>query len=574
MRWMILSFALSMTLAPCAMAQYTPIGGSGDAQTHVTWNVPPTWSMGIRNVWEVPNGTPVNYFGFSVTVTSSTNSLCSLAGGFSPVPATAVQSEWDSQGQYLQTPFSRTPTTGILEDDTHYIVTFGAAPQGGHSVQLWFKAYIIVGKPKGSAFTVDTWFAGAMRADNDTVAVPVHTSVAACSPSFTASHASKKVVMRTVVTPLSATGIQPVEFAGGPAWFLNLPFLATPAGSFNATGQHVFRVTVLDETFDGSFVTEFTVDVTPPLQITTALPLPDGTDGTPYQLAFAAAGGVPPYTWHASGLPTGWQLDVGGNLAAPAHMVVTGQFNFLVTVHDALTMQALPCAIAVVPPGTPLFITTQPHLPVGTELLDYSIAIAAAGGTPPYTWQGAGLPPGWSISVSGVLSAPGHAVHVGTFGFHVMVADAGTGSAMLACTLVVDPLPPLHIQTHNLPNAVLGQHYSAGLAATGGSGSGYSWSIAAGSLPQGLQLSWAGGSSAAQVTGVATQTGMYVFDVVVADSLGHHDVRQFCISVAAPAMERGMGTTTGSCTAASESVTTWCLLALLAVLGLRRRVRA
>ena len=51
---------------------------------------------------------------------------------------------------------------------------------------------------------------------------------------------------------------------------------------------------------------------------------------------------------------------------------------------------------------------------------------------------------------------------------------------------------PLTIQTASLPAAVTGQPYSQTLKASGGSASGYMWSVSAGSLPSGFTLGSAG----------------------------------------------------------------------------------
>lgn len=59
------------------------------------------------------------------------------------------------------------------------------------------------------------------------------------------------------------------------------------------------------------------------------------------------------------------------------------------------------------------------------------------------------------------------------------------------------------------------------LQATGGSGTGYTWSLAAGSLPPGLAIRTdvpSGWSAAAGIIGVATRPGLYSFSLQVRDS--------------------------------------------------------
>ena len=83
------------------------------------------------------------------------------------------------------------------------------------------------------------------------------------------------------------------------------------------------------------------------------------------------------------------------------------------------------------------------------------------------------------------------------------------------------PSPPLQITTTNLPHASSSVSYSTKLAATGGSGTGYTWSVASGTLPAGFTLSPAGVLSSAgnQILPPATA---YSFTVMVTDSAGNH----------------------------------------------------
>ncbi len=75
----------------------------------------------------------------------------------------------------------------------------------------------------------------------------------------------------------------------------------------------------------------------------------------------------------------------------------------------------------------------------------------------------------------------------------------------------VDP-GPLSITTSSLPNAVLNTAYSATLAGSGGALP-YSWTIASGSLPTGLNLSGSG-----VISGTPTVAGLYNFTVRLRDS--------------------------------------------------------
>jgi len=82
------------------------------------------------------------------------------------------------------------------------------------------------------------------------------------------------------------------------------------------------------------------------------------------------------------------------------------------------------------------------------------------------------------------------------------------------------------ITTASLPGANVGTAYSASLAASGGNPP-YSWSISAGSLPAGLQLSASGG----QISGTPTATGTFTFTAQVTDLGGRTATKALSITV-------------------------------------------
>ncbi len=72
---------------------------------------------------------------------------------------------------------------------------------------------------------------------------------------------------------------------------------------------------------------------------------------------------------------------------------------------------------------------------------------------------------------------------------------------------------PLAITTTSLPQGTVTKSYSATLAAMGGSGSGYAWSLSAGALPGGITLAGSG-----ILAGTPTATGTFNFTAEVTDS--------------------------------------------------------
>jgi hypothetical protein len=89
--------------------------------------------------------------------------------------------------------------------------------------------------------------------------------------------------------------------------------------------------------------------------------------------------------------------------------------------------------------GTPLTITTS-SLPSGTEGVAYSGSLAAAGGTPPYSWslQASSLPPGLSLTAAtGAIT--GDPTTAGTYNFSVTVTDSVPATATKPLSITIVP---------------------------------------------------------------------------------------------------------------------------------------
>lgn len=90
---------------------------------------------------------------------------------------------------------------------------------------------------------------------------------------------------------------------------------------------------------------------------------------------------------------------------------------------------------------------------------------------------------------------------------------------------------PLNIDTTSLPDGTVGTSYSQTLAGSGGSGTGYTWSLPSGSLPPGLSLN----SATGEIGGTPSAAGTYTFTVGLADSASGSDTQPLSITIGAPA---------------------------------------
>jgi large repetitive protein len=299
----------------------------------------------------------------------------------------------------------------------------------------------------------------------------------------------------------------------------------TPTGS-----SSTFQVQVTDSANVTSAAQSLTLTVVAAPSITTAASLPQGEVGAAYSKSLSASGGSGAgYTWAlatGSVLPAGLTLSSAGLISGTP--TAAGPFSFTVKVTDGAGgsgTQAFSVTIIAGPT-----ITTSATLPQGEVNASYSPpALAASGGTGTgYTWSlanGSVLPAGLALSSGGVIS--GTPTASGPFNFTVQVTDSAGGSGTLAFSLTIVGGPTITTGATLLQGEVGGSYPSTTLAASGGSGTGYTWSLAAGSaLPAGLAL-----SSGGVISGTPTTSGPFSFTIKVTDSAGGSGTLAFSLTI-------------------------------------------
>lgn len=353
-------------------------------------------------------------------------------------------------------------------------------------------------------------------------------------------------VVNTSGQPQAGTAVQWTVLSPGSVTLSNAVTTTDAAGLVSAfvqlgQSQGTYQVRVTAGTSQVTFTVIIQGVTATQLTITTSS-LPNGAVGTFYSRSLGVSGGTPPYNWTlaAGTLPPGLTLSPNGVISGtPA---ATGAYNITVRVTDGAGGSATRAlAVAV---GSGVIITTT-SLPPAAPGVAYTHQLLATGGAPPYVWShnpgtfvARPLPPGLSLSATGVLS--GTPTQTGEFPFTVEARDAGgiVASQTLTLTVVVGggsgggggggggtPGPTPTITTASLPNATMQTAYAQVLAATGGTPP-YTWLIFGGTLPPGMTLTASG-----VLSGVPTAPGSYGFTVRVADAGSVAATRNFTLEV-------------------------------------------
>jgi hypothetical protein len=240
--------------------------------------------------------------------------------------------------------------------------------------------------------------------------------------------------------------------------------------------------------------------------------LPDGEVGVAYDATPTVTGGSGSLVWTVDdgALPDGLVLD-------PSTGEVTGtptgaaSYAFTLGATDAGGLEATQSESVTIDAGPSI---TSDALPGGEVGVAYDATPSMTGGSGSITWTVADgtLPDGLVLDPStGEVS--GTPTGAGTSSFTLVATDGNAQQATQSesVTIVAGP----SIGTDPLPNGEVGVAYDAIPSITGGSGT-VTWTVADGTLPDGLVLD----PSTGEVSGTPTGAGSYAFTLVATDGNG------------------------------------------------------
>lgn len=173
------------------------------------------------------------------------------------------------------------------------------------------------------------------------------------------------------------------------------------SGTPTGTGSNPVTVTVADR-YGRTSSTTFTWTVTSTLTVNTP-GSQTGKVGVAASLTVVASGGITPYSWTASGCPTGLTISPSTGVISGTPQQA-GTYRTVVTVKDALGATASTSQFQWTISTSPLDITSPNANRSSNSGDNISLQASAVGGVGPYRWTASALPTGLVVSQTGLIS--------------------------------------------------------------------------------------------------------------------------------------------------------------------------
>ena len=383
---------------------------------------------------------------------------------------------------------------------------------------LTFSNGRIAGRPTAAGTYTLTVSASAL-VEGETVTVYQRATVVIGIPKITIRTdcpVPSATVGQLYTTSFTTQGTTPVVWSVGDLYSLPSGISLSPAGVLTGAPavSGTFNFLVRASSTDGSAGApapaekSCTMTVNPStVRLVSGCSMPDATVGVPYAQTLVPDGGVGPYRFTLNGqMPLGLGLTSDGRISGLPQVSQYATFDVEVSDSRSNTIRQS-CAISINDPS--VRITTACPLPRATTGASYSMGLTATGGVGPYTWSVAGtLPPGLAISQGRITGA---AMATGPYTFRLIATDSTGQQTGVPCSLPVT-YGPLGVTGCPLVEATVGASYRAVLRPAGGSQP-FTWGLASGALPTGLQLSPTG-----VVDGTVSAAGDFVFGVGLRDN--------------------------------------------------------
>ncbi|MCA9412084.1 MAG: hypothetical protein KC944_12795 [Candidatus Omnitrophica bacterium] len=187
------------------------------------------------------------------------------------------------------------------------------------------------------------------------------------------------------------------------------------------------------------------------------IPLGSGAVGHAYEHRVEAYDGAEPYSWSATGLPDGIDIDPNTGVLSGTPTSDGGFITVTVTDANART-DVLTTGLYIAPERLSI---ARPTLPSATHNLTYRASVGLKGGNPPYSAEivSGALPYGVTVDEKGIIA--GVPFETGDFSFSVRFSDSSSPADSITqnLSLTVDPLMEPRWEVQHAHNRIMDIHF-------------------------------------------------------------------------------------------------------------------
>jgi hypothetical protein len=261
-------------------------------------------------------------------------------------------------------------------------------------------------------------------------------------------------------------------------------------------------------------------------QIALAVSAPQAKVGVAYNVVPSVSGGAAPYIFTLVGNPPpGITVNqrTGSITGVPT---IAGDYSFTLSVSDPPRPDHGASTVTISVASASSQNNQRPSIKISPETTtlvsqaeqQFSASVTGTSNTA-VTWTASA----GTIDSTGKFTAPEVTSNTAVT---ITAVSQTEGSLHTTAAAVVTPPTPLAITTTALIEANIGSSYNTSLSATGGAPP-YSWMVAAGTLPSGIQMQTASGI----LSGTTSVSGSYSFTAKVTDSAGKTSTRALTLPV-------------------------------------------
>ena len=291
--------------------------------------------------------------------------------------------------------------------------------------------------------------------------------------------------------------------------------VAESAIEHNASEEKVYSFEVTaSNTSGGSAVKSFSISVSEPVKFATDSTLPNGKVDEAYEATITMNGTIiQGMTWLITGLPEGFVYTGNGRTCTITGTPKTaGTYTLKANTANVRTEDFRDFTLVIEGKADPITITTA-SLPDGGTGKEYSQTLSATGNVTSWAVTSGDLPAGLKLdsstgTISGTIAdtaSGGEDSDALSYKFDITASNASTSAVKTFELLVYKSITVL---TESLPNAIVGEEYSATIEASGGNV--VAWVLKpAIDVPAWLKYSNSGNTL--ELRGTPTTTGTYTF---------------------------------------------------------------